>query len=189
MTELLAKGTTGKKASDGSIIYLFECPYCGKDFESTKQNLKPKTGRKFGKDHCGCQTYTRRATRVGIPPSNKLSDLERTVSQIVQSYSASAKVKGLSFALDKEFITSIVFKNCFYCGCVPNSVKTLGQGKWKRNSLPTNGIDKLNSDIGYTEENVVPCCTECNYFKSNISFENFCLKVHTISDNLRKQNM
>ncbi len=187
---LLCKGETGNYKSDRSKIYIFECPYCGSDFNSTKIALKPKTGRLLGKDHCGCQTYIRRATRVGIPPANKLSDKDRTISQSLQAYTASAKTRSLDFKLERADVENLIFGNCYYCGVVPSTVRSLGQGAWKRNSLLINGIDRKNSNQGYILENVVSCCSLCNYFKSDMDFEIFCALVHKISYNLKyNQNL
>lgn len=36
-----------------------------------------------------------------------------------------------------------------------------------------NGIDRVNSKEGYTEENSVPCCSTCNKAKLDMSFEDF----------------
>lgn len=179
------KGYTGRKYLDGSKVYIFECPYCHNDFESTRMALKPKTGRKIGKDHCGCQTHSRMGNRSGKPPSNKLEDIPATVNCVRNSYKAASKTKGREFLLTTEEVEELIFNNCFYCGIEPKSVKTLGAGVWKRNSLPTNGIDRLDSSKGYMQGNVVSCCAECNYFKSDISFDDFCLKVHTISTRLK----
>jgi len=36
-----------------------------------------------------------------------------------------------------------------------------------------NGIDRINSNIGYIEGNVVPCCKHCNRAKNTMSDSEF----------------
>ena len=36
-----------------------------------------------------------------------------------------------------------------------------------------NGLDRINSAKGHTLDNVVPCCTKCNYMKMDQTVEEF----------------
>jgi hypothetical protein len=36
-----------------------------------------------------------------------------------------------------------------------------------------NGVDRIDNSIGYTKENCVPCCTICNWAKSNRGVDEF----------------
>jgi hypothetical protein len=65
------------------------------------------------------------------------------------------KFKDQSSISENEF-NKLSSKNCYYCG-----VEGL------------NGIDRLDSSIGYTKENCVPCCKHCNYAKGNLSMDHF----------------
>lgn len=57
---------------------------------------------------------------------------------------------------------------CFYCG----------QSNFKYyNKI---GIDRKNSDKGYTLDNCVSCCSCCNYLKNEISFELFFKHIEKI---------
>ncbi len=67
---------------------------------------------------------------------------------------SSAKRRKLKFNIsidDFEYLTK--FK-CFYCN------------KFITNSC--GGLDRLDNNNGYTLENVVPCCTDCNRIRGNI---------------------
>lgn len=168
----------------GYLTYSFVCPYCQNTFNSTIVQIKPKTGRLRGKDHCGCQSKARRATRTGIPPTNKLDDRTRTITGIFQNYRSSAESKSLKFDLTQKDVEDIIFQSCYYCGSPPTKQRVLGQGKWARLSIPANGIDRVDSSLGYTLTNVLPCCTECNYFKVSRSNEDFLGRVKMIYENL-----
>ena len=53
---------------------------------------------------------------------------------------------------ENEYINIITEATCFYCyGELP---------------LSSYGLDRKDNDIGYTIENVVPCCKECNTSKN-----------------------
>lgn len=43
-----------------------------------------------------------------------------------------------------------------------------------------NGIDRIDSTIGYTKENCLPCCSNCNYMKKNYNFDAFVWQLYDI---------
>lgn len=84
----------------------------------------------------------------------------------ISNYKASAKARGLTLELSEEHMCSLFHQSCFYCG---------------QSTVALNGIDRVDSSIGYVVNNVVPCCTECNYGKSDRSqseFENWIRRVY-----------
>lgn len=40
------------------------------------------------------------------------------------------------------------------------------------------GIDRKNSDIGYTPENSIPCCFRCNTMKNRMTFKQYLEKLN-----------
>ena len=77
---------------------------------------------------------------------------------------AQAKHREIEYKLTKEFINHHWDANCNYCG----------------DPLDIPRFDRLDSDIGYIIENVVPCCKICNYGKLEMSPEEYiehCRKV------------
>lgn len=83
------------------------------------------------------------------------------------SYKSGATKRGILFNLSfKEFMT---FKdnNCFYCG---EKVMTASGV----------GIDRYDNKKGYELYNLVPCCSQCNWMKSDLEKEDFikhCIKI------------
>jgi hypothetical protein len=75
-----------------------------------------------------------------------------------------------SFDLDQREFKEIVLKNCFYCDSSP--YKTY---KKEIHHVPieVNGIDRIDSDFGYTIDNVVTCCKNCNFMKNELSLVEF----------------
>ena len=35
------------------------------------------------------------------------------------------------------------------------------------------GLDRINNEVGYTRQNVVPCCIICNRAKNSMPFKDF----------------
>lgn len=70
---------------------------------------------------------------------------------------------GINF---EEYIV-IVAKPCWYCG---GDLPSVGYG-----------IDRIDSNQGYTIENCRPCCKVCNIMKSNMSEDEFYSHIKKIS--------
>jgi hypothetical protein len=79
----------------------------------------------------------------------------RTPKGRYQHLKSSAKLRGLELNLSLEEMEEVrAIAICFYC----------------RGPLPQcgHGLDRLNSDKGYTKENVVACCSGCNRKKGRL---------------------
>lgn len=63
-----------------------------------------------------------------------------------------------------------VHEPCYLCGK-------------ENNDTHQNGIDRVDSSIGYIESNIQSCCGSCNYMKSNYSLEIFLEKCTLIALN------
>jgi hypothetical protein len=81
-------------------------------------------------------------------------------------YKHGAKKRDLSFALDFAEFRALVTSDCHYCGAPPPE-KTMKHHRPGR----INGIDRIDSRLGYGTDNCVPCCTKCNGMKSNLDRE------------------
>jgi 5-methylcytosine-specific restriction endonuclease McrA len=47
---------------------------------------------------------------------------------------------------------------------------------WHKDGRPLfiyNGLDRIDSNLGYSVANCVPCCTKCNYAKGNMTLLEF----------------
>lgn len=151
------------------------CPYCGAEFEALNYQAKNKSKR-GGLGHCGCQTKARqRLKNAGRTPVNKLDDLTASANKVWQ-YSTK-----LGRSLTKEDVKVLISSDCYYCGASPITYRELGGGRWARKSnVPTNGIDRKDSNLGYHLDNCVACCPTCNYMKSDMhhdDFVNLCRRI------------
>lgn len=154
---------------------MWECPYCGTAFEALNYQAKNKSKR-GGLGHCGCQTKIRqRLKNTGRIPVNKLDDLTASANKVWQ-YSTK-----MGRSITKADALALVSADCYYCGAAPATYRELGGGRWARvSTVPTNGIDRKDSKVGYHLENCVPCCPTCNYMKSDMHHDDFlelCSKI------------
>lgn len=73
-----------------------------------------------------------------------------------------AKTRGIDFALTYEEYETIWNKPCFY------------------SDDEATGLDRIDSDKGYTIDNVVPCCAFCNYAKGTHTQAEFMEQISKI---------
>lgn len=144
---------------------------CGKTCVVRADNLRTKT------TSCGCDVYEKTCLKKGL----KIGDSQ--FNALFSSYKNNAKRKNLPFLLDKDTFKDIVLQDCYYCGKVPSE-------SFKKKNLKGefiyNGVDRKDSTQGYTMENSLPCCTDCNYMKSNVHHDIFLNKIGMIYQNLEK---
>ena len=112
---------------------------------------------------CGCgiiESGLKKRLPHGLASQNKLYG----------TYKGGAKKRGLCFELSFDFFLNITQQNCFYCGIEPYLVKSSFPSN---GSYTYNGIDRVDSSLGYIIGNVVPCCEKCNRAKMAMSREEF----------------
>ena len=113
--------------------------------------------------------HAKRCKACGRPTSRVIG---MASNELYAHYRADARRKGknrsISFDLTPEQFKGLISRDCFYCGIEPKQVV-----KRPHEILLWNGIDRVNSKVGYVFENCVPCCKICNYAKHNLSREEF----------------
>ena len=73
--------------------------------------------------------------------------LEARAKEKVNNVKQGARVRHIPYELPRELAVDLVTDNCYYCGAAPE---------------PFNGIDRVDNQRGYVEDNVVSCCKYCN---------------------------
>ena len=62
---------------------------------------------------------------------------------------------------------------------------------WKKtNKNQKNGIDRVDSKLGYIEKNTKSCCGECNFMKNVFDLDSFlekCLKNYQLNSEIADQ--
>ncbi|HWY34177.1 MAG TPA: hypothetical protein VNX68_05990 [Nitrosopumilaceae archaeon] len=89
---------------------------------------------------------------------------------IIGTYKGNAEKNNREFTLTIERCETLFSGNCFYCAEPPSRIRTNIRTK---DSFTYNGIDRVDNNLGYTNENSVSCCTDCNLRKRSESKEDF----------------
>lgn len=147
--ERFGKLTVVERAPDrnGGTAYLCQCD-CG-------NTTVVRAGRlRRGQKSCGC--------------AQKLEKGESGFRALLANYREDAEKRGLAFDLSKEEFRELVTSNCFYCGVLPSSIKKTGS---KNGAFIYNGVDRMDSSLGYEKGNVVTCCKMCNWSKHTRDYD------------------
>lgn len=135
--------------SDVRVYYLTECLKCG------KQSIRLRNITQFNKSN-GCK-YCNSAFE------------ESSYNNLLHVYKSGAKDRNINWELTNEEFLSLVTQNCYYCGEEPYE----RPHDTSSHKLKVMGIDRLNSNLSYSLNNCVPCCTKCNLMKQALSKEEF----------------
>lgn len=142
---------------------------CGKEKLLELKNFTSKDP-KYRAKSCGCNSYypgqSKHALRGDHP--NKIN------WELWRHYKTNAVKRNLEFELTREKFIELINQNCYYCGTSPELRK--------RNDVEfyANGVDRIDSSIGYTDKNCIPACKICNNMKWHFTKEDFFKQVKLI---------
>lgn len=109
---------------------------------------------------CGCLRKKLMSKPFGVAAFNDV--LLRTKKE--------AESRGIEWGLTEDEVRDIHKQSCFYCGIEPSNKARMTRGN---GGYVYNGIDRVDSSLGYTPENVVACCKQCNRSKSSMRIGEF----------------
>ena len=161
---------TEYKGKDHRYKHLWLCKCdCGNEKIVVSDNLSS------GKSNsCGCL----RIDTLNSSGQQFVPNKDREVILLNRQYhSIKKRSKHLGF---KEVINFDVFRKivkspCVYCG-LEYSKEIVDKNNKKvkpPHILKCNGIDRVDSSLGYMEENSVSCCKYCNFAKHTMSRDDF----------------
>lgn len=135
---------------DRQIIYLFPCSVCGNEIRSLKYKLTTHSGK--------CRVCCVR----GKPYEHIHNELKTTKQEVTITYD--------------EFLGLIDNgPKCHYCECALHFNPHTRDDNRKYVSRAYQ-LDRKDNALGYSLDNVVTCCWECNRMKSDkYSYEEFML--------------
>lgn len=147
---------TGKKIGHITVIeqiagpiYLVKCD-CDKEVKINKYGLLRRQDKSCG----ACISQIRSAEKI-----------------LFRYYKYGARNRNIPFNLPIKHFRRLIVKNCTYCGSTPfQSVKNRID---KSPLFFYTGIDRMDSSIGYSSKNSVPCCGICNRAKGQRTVEEF----------------
>ena len=163
-----------RKGKDKRFAWLVQC-CCGKRIKVAGWDLKVGHAKS-----CGC--------RRGefISKRNRKPKGQAGFNALYTKYKKRAKERNLSFSLTKAQFKILSQQKCSYCNVVPRQrihQYTNRVVKPDHGDYVYNGIDRLNSRIGYTKDNCVPCCGQCNWGKGNMTSIKFLAWIKSIYEN------
>lgn len=102
----------------------------------------------------------------------------KRLSDVAYLYNLSIKTaqrkRGIEIGLSMDEFAQIITMPCHYCGAEPEIKKYRNANKIApRMSLRANGVDRVDSGVGYVRANCVPCCKRCNIAKNTMSSHEF----------------
>jgi len=129
--------------------------------EETKQELKPKTRRKPVRKEKAVEQVQTEQPKPQAPAQTKstISDVE-VAKKLINIYQ-SAQDRKLQFNLSFEYVRKMLeYKTCYYTN-----------KPFTEDGPNARSFDRVDSDKGYIEGNVVACTIDINGKKSNLSFD------------------
>lgn len=160
----------GSKNRHGQYMYACQCD-CGVKREVNAASLRS------GLTHsCGC--LNRETLRLLDHKSPKMPGTAAAFNRLIASYRGSAKVRNLSFNLTDAEFRVLTKGNCNYCGIKPSQVRT---SPGAAEVYIYNGIDRVDSAVGYELANCVTCCRVCNHMKSDMDCTSFMEHIRLIA--------
>lgn len=164
-----------------------DCAYCGKvstpgDFNGVDR-LDSTDGYKLSNVVSCCQmcnfmkgsldpiTFIKRCKHISGEEDNS-SSWKKGHSVGYAKYVYRAKKKNLEFDISEDFFEDSIYGYCYYCKRVPDVDETFG-------------VDRLDNSVGYTEDNCVTACSECNYMKRSFGEREFFERCEQIAKFLK----
>lgn len=139
--------------------------------------------------HCGCKNFVYK-THSNAIYSEEMASYRSKATQ----YRSSAKARDIEFKITIEEAVEMLKGNCGYCGSEPNTTHNVrlnrnknkpstsyAYNNSKKYSIKYNGIDRINNKLGYTNDNTISCCFQCNMSKAEFTekeFKDWIKKVH-----------
>lgn len=103
----------------------------------------------------------------GIKPPGRILIVPKEL--LYKKIKAQSAKRGIQFELTIEQVCAIVRSPCNYCGIKYSSVTTQSNHRPYKH----NGIDRIDSSIGYLLNNCVAACRHCNFAKARMSVSQF----------------
>lgn len=147
----------------GQAMWLCRC-VCG-----TERPVIGAVLRRGSSLSCGC-LQKEKASETG--KQNLLPNNQASKNLMLADYQRRSKERGRYWGLSRDQFEELIQSSCFYCGAQPDEFtpRFMALG---RKYQGFNGIDRLDSNRGYETDNVVPCCSVCNYMKGAMPVQDF----------------
>lgn len=169
---LLVLSHAGKDARN-KHLWLCQCD-CGNQKIVVSDNLSSGKSKS-----CGClraEFLSKSGNQFSLYEDRVVAILKVQYSHLKRRSSKKSK-NCTVMGFDDFFKMSLM--PCHYCGIksskkLEDRTNEKADGKLLSSTIvDCNGIDRLDSDLGYTVENCVPCCKYCNTAKNTMPVDEF----------------
>lgn len=147
-----------------------KCTKCKKEKESNLKNFykdsRAKDGLSSSCKECGGNIRKKYFQENHSKILILKKQYRKTPKSKYSRYKTSARVRKYYFELTLEEFSKLIYQRCYYCG-----------------SEEFIGIDRKDNKKGYTVENSVSCCKECNFSKHTQNASEFierCKKIASV---------
>jgi hypothetical protein len=106
-------------------------------------------------------------------------EFDASVNQLLGKYRHKAKKRKLEFSLSFEDFKYLISLKCYICQAGPSNLYK--HRVYEKFNITYQGIDRIDSRLGYVRGNVMPCCGPCNYMKRDLTLEEFIKKTKQIA--------
>lgn len=156
------------------------CHHCGKKTKMNSHYLKRRNS-------CGCQQRNPKTWKSVGPKTMpwQLPPGEAAKNGVEYSYKRTAERRNLIYELTTEEFSDLITGDCFYCGQKETQIAR-GLGETSGDFFYT-GIDRIDSNLGYTKDNCVSCCWMCNSMKNKHTKDNFLEHIEKIYNHNKKE--
>lgn len=103
-------------------------------------------------------------------------------NRIYSIYMRCAVNRNIEFEIDKNIFFNFLKLKCYYCGRNPQRSM-----EYRKHKIDYNGIDRLDNTKGYTKDNCVPCCEDCNKAKRMLTEKEFKKLIIMIYNNYTRK--
>lgn len=151
--------------------YVLNCK-CGNSAKGKSDFVKSKENQLQTVGYSGCMQCAHARRR-------ELQSETQQHRYAYRKYVLGAKRRNIPFNLSEEQTLELFKSPCHYCGGAPGSKVPRAKGPDKK-YLYHQGIDRIDSSLGYTPSNVVPCCKVCNTAKLDLAYDEFLQHIEKI---------
>lgn len=166
---LTAIAETSERRS-GMVIWQCQCD-CGSTVYVRGHDLVRGNTRS-----CGCMRADTIREVMPFITRHRLPPGVVAFRALYRQYRIQAEARGKSFHLTSDEFSVLVQGSCYYCGIEPFQVR-----RRRKNELTYNGIDRKDNKQGYSIDNCVSCCPQCNYGKKTVDHDQFIAWVRQVA--------
>jgi len=153
------------------------------EYTATHKEEKAARDRKYAQEHKEQRQQYQKEYRESHKEANaeyqkqyriknkdKLDEYKKAPHIRYKVYQSNARVKDRDFNLTEDEFIEISKLPCVYCGKYSDTY----------NGDPFSGVDRVDSNLGYSIDNCVPCCATCNRMKLDLNVDDWIDKMKQI---------